>query len=581
MHTPLRVVPWFALVLLAGCASSTPVDRLGNDYLDVTFAANPIAGTIAGRHDYDGRPVDLSAQAIRRHHAELQRIDGELATLLASDPDTESSLRARALKSTIDGELFTIDVLRAPRRDPAFYAYAVDVSVYAKRDFAPEARRMRGAASVLECVPRVVLSARANLEPVLPRVAVETAIEIAEGQADFMEHDLLMAFEHAKDTEAKASLEAAAAAAAASMRVFAEWLRAERLPKSTGDFAIGADAFAQLLHGSELIDTPLDRILAIGQRELETQTRAFTDAARTIDPNTPAPKVWEAIQHDHPTPETLLPDTRAHLGEIRQFLVDENLIGFPTRNTVMVEETPAFLRATTFASMDTPGPFEKTATESFYYVTPPNAEWDAAQTEEWLTAFNYYTTDVVSIHEAYPGHFEQAMHLMVSPMRGAFRYIGSYAFVEGWAHYCEQMALDEGFPPASLRTDPHAAAKYRMAQADEALLRICRLICAIRMHTQGMTIDEATRFFVDHCYYSETASHAEAVRAAVEPSVCLYTIGKLQLLSLRTAWKAQEGNRFTLKRFHDEVLRFGQPPVRLLRERMLTDPAQWSDSLPE
>lgn len=569
------------LAVASGCSSSSSagLDRIGQDYLDSTFAANPGAGTAAGLHEYDGRTIDLSMQAIAHRHAELISMRQSLDDMLARPTDKETRLRARALKAAINAELFGLDAMHAPTHNPMTYAGAVDASIYAKRDFAPKAERLRSAAAVLEGVPGVVASAKANLEPVLPRVYIETAIQIAEGQAAFAQGDLITGFADVPDAELKARLQRAADTAAASMHEYAAWLKSERVPSATPGFAIGRENFARMLAEMELITQTPEEILAIGYAELERKKQAFEAAAGEIDPGKPAAEVWKAVLNDHPAPKSLVPETRAHLAEIRKFLVDRNIIRFPTEQGVMVDETPTFLRATSFASMDTPGVFEKKATESFYYVTPPDASWDAKKAEEWMTAFNYYTTDVVSIHEAYPGHFVQALHLHDSDVGGAPRYIGSYAFIEGWAHYCEQMAIDEGFPPPSLAAAPHAAAKYRMAQASEALLRVCRLISAIRMHCQGESLDEATEFFVKNCYYEQATARSEAERGSYDPGYCLYTVGKLQMYRLREDWRAQEGAAYSLGRFHDEVLRHGQPPVRLLRERMLKDPAMWDRTL--
>jgi uncharacterized protein (DUF885 family) len=256
--------------------------------------------------------------------------------------------------------------------------------------------------------------------------------------------------------------------------------------------------------------------------------------------------------------------------------VQRDLITFPSDVRVRVEETPRYERATSFASMDSPGPFETKATEAYYYVTPVEPEWDARKREEWLTAFNYYTTDVVTIHEAYPGHYVQYLHLQASDADKIDKTFSSYAFTEGWAHYCEQMVLDEGF---GRDQSEQAALKYRLAQSDEALLRLCRLCASVRMHTQGMTVDQATKFFVDNCYYEEATARQEAERGTYDPGYCFYTIGKLQMLKLREDWRKQEGASFSLKKFHDEVLRHGAPPVRLLREIMLKDPAGWEHTI--
>jgi uncharacterized protein (DUF885 family) len=233
--------------------------------------------------------------------------------------------------------------------------------------------------------------------------------------------------------------------------------------------------------------------------------------------------------------------------------------------------------------MDSPGPFESKATEAYYYVTPVEPEWTAQQKEEWLSSFNYYTTDVVSIHEVYPGHYIQFLTMNASHATEMEKIMGSYAFVEGWAHYCEQMVLDEGFGAAapSHGNDPVEikAAKYRLAQLDESLLRLCRLCVAIQMHCQGMSVDEAAKFFEDNCYYGEKPARSEAMRGAFDPGYANYTLGKLMILKLRQDYQAQEGAAFTLEKFHDALLSHGMPPVPLLRELLLKDRTLWDQAL--
>src|SRR5206468_2245423 len=200
-----------------------------------------------------------------------------------------------------------------------------------------------------------------------------------------------------------------------------------------------------------------------------------------------------------------------------------------------------------------PGPFETKATEAYYYVTPVEPDWPPKQKEEWLTAFNYYTTDIVSIHEAYPGHYVQFLCLNASPATKLEKIFSSYAFVEGWAHYTEQMMVDEGFgtepfildgPRGGKPADEIKAAKYRLAQTDEALLRVCRLCVSIKMHCQGMTVEEATKFFQENCYYEPKPAHEEAVRGAYDPEYLYYTLGKLEIFKLREDYRKQEGRNF-------------------------------------
>ena len=229
--------------------------------------------------------------------------------------------------------------------------------------------------------------------------------------------------------------------------------------------------------------------------------------------------------------------------------------------------------------METPRPFETKSTEAYYYVTPLDPEWTETQKEEWLGAFNYYTTDVVSIHEAYPGHYTQFLCLNASPATRLEKIFMSYAFVEGWAHYTEQMLLDEGFGAAATQSaeDSIRAAKYRLAQSIEALLRLCRMCVSIKTHCESMPLEEATKFFEENCYYERKPAYQEALRGTYDPGYLYYTVGKLQILKLREDWRKQEGGKFTLQRFHDELLRHGAPPIRLLREVMLKDSKSWGE----
>ncbi len=572
-----------SMALVAPMAALAPsadrIAQLGQDYLDAGFAFSPGAAAGSGLHESDGRPADLSEARIKAYRNTLAELKLRVDRLVREAGTPDQSWRARQLRCAIDGDLFTMDVMRAYTHNPMTYAQGLDVSGYTKRNYAPKAQRMAAATSVLRGVPAVMEAARTNLDEALPEVYIKLAIGMAKGQAEFMSGELLAAFAEVQDAGLQRELKEAAQAASTAMNLYAKWLEVDRLPNGTNDYAIGREAYVRMLSEQELLSQSPEQILEIGLAELKRQQDTFAAAAREIDPNRSAMDIWKDIQHEHPTAERLLDDTRAHLDAIYDFLIQKDLISLPQPTRVIVKETPTFMRAGTFAAMDTPGVFEKQATESYYYVTPPEKDWDEKKADEWLTAFNLYTTDVVSIHEAYPGHFVQALHLHASALSDAEKYLGSYAFIEGWAHYCEQMALDEGFPPESLRKDPHAAAKYRMGQASEALLRVCRLVASIRMHCQGQSLDDATKFFVENAYYEEAPARSEAERGSFDPGYAFYTLGKLEIMKLRAEWATQEGSAFTLKRFHDELLRHGQPPVRLLREKMLKNAKLWDAAL--
>ena len=233
--------------------------------------------------------------------------------------------------------------------------------------------------------------------------------------------------------------------------------------------------------------------------------------------------------------------------------------------------------------MDTPGPYEKRAAEAYYYVTPVESGWSEQQKNEWLTLFNTYSADIISIHETYPGHYVQFLYLNASKATRPEKIFGATSYIEGWAHYCEKMMIDAGFGstfgPTPTDEEIRRGAKYRMAQAQQAMLRLCRLCVSIKMHTQGMSVEDATKFFQENCYYEEKPARAEALRGTFDIGYLNYTLGKLQILKLRKDYEAQEGENFSLKKFHDELLNHGMPPIRLLREIMLKDPAKWGDVL--
>jgi uncharacterized protein (DUF885 family) len=419
------------------------------------------------------------------------------------------------VRRQIETELMQLDGFRADRRNPMAYVGALDVSIYLKRDWKPLDDRVRDLTAILRHAPELFAVARAQLESALPKPWVETAIQMADGTATFLEKDVAGVVQGASRREAVGEFAVANARAVRELREFSAWLKAERLPRADDRFALGEAWFARMLR-SELVELTPAEVLALGLRELKAEQDRFAAAARVIDPTQPAMTVFKRVQAEHPTEQSLLPDTRRNLEAIRQFVVDRQLVTIPSEVRAKVEATLPPFRATSFASMDTPGPFETRATEAIYYVTPTEPEWSAQQKDEWLTAFNYYTTDVVSIHEAYPGHYVQFLALNASPASTAAKVFGSYAFIEGWAHYTEQMLLEAGFAgPEPLAKPPTAAdrvraAKYQLAQSSEALLRLCRLCCAVKLHCQGMSVDEATRFFVENAYYENQPARSEA-----------------------------------------------------------------------
>ena len=591
-ESAFRKTLFFALILLtlslraAGFAAQTEdaeYEAVAEEYIKTYLAAHPLEGTALGLHEYDGKISDYSRLALDAELSRLRRFDDRLAKFDPTKLSPRQSIDLRILQSAVKRDLFEMQEMSTFERNPMVYAGAADVNVYIKRNFAPLEDRVRSLVAIESQIPNIVIAARTNLNEKLPKPFVELAIQIARGSADFLKKDLVAAISGIKDEQLRTGFQEANRKAANALNDYAAWLEREKLPKASLDFALGEEKFGRFLAQTELVDLSPQRILEIGMAQLKAEQDAFGEAAKKIDPNKSPIEVFKQIQSEHPTPDKLIPDVGKDLDKIRKYVLSRHLVGIPSEVRAKVKETPQYLRATSFASMDTPGPFEKRATEAYYYVTPTENNWPENQKQEWLTAFNYYTSDVVSIHEVYPGHYVQFLHLNASPATKVEKIFGSYSFIEGWAHYCEKMMLDEGFggPTSSTPSedDVKRAAKYRMAQADEALLRLCRLCVSIKIHTQNMSLDEATKFFRDNCYYEEKPARQEAMRGTFDPGYLNYTLGKLEILKLRDDYKAQEGDAFSLQKFHNELLNHGMPPIRLLREIMLKDQSKWNEVL--
>ena len=575
-----------ALCLFRGFAAETEdgeYEAVAEEYIKGYLSAHPLEGTALGLHEYDGKITDYSRLALDAELSRLRRFDDRLSKFDSGKLSPRQSIDLRILQAAVKKDLFEMQDMSVFERNPMVYARAADVNVYIKRNFAPLEDRVRSLAAIESQIPNILIAARTNLNDVLPKPYVELAIQIAKGSADFLKKDLVAAVGNIKDEQLRVAFHEANRKAANALNDYAAWLEREKLPKASMDFALGEEKFRRFLAQTEFVDLPPQKILEIGLEQLKAEQTAFAEAAKKIDPNKSPIEVFKQIQSEHPTPQNLIPDVAKDLEKIRKYVLSRRLVGIPSEVRAKVKETPQYLRATSFASMDTPGPFEKRANEAYYYVTPTENDWSEKQKEEWLTAFNYYTSDVVSIHEAYPGHYVQFLHLNASPASKVEKIFGSYAFVEGWAHYCEKMTLDEGYGSSTNSTpsedDVKRAAKYRMAQADEALLRLCRLCVSIKMHTQKMSLDEATKFFRENCYYEEKPARQEAIRGTFDPGYLNYTLGKLQILKLRDDYKAQQGDDFSLQKFHNELLDHGMPPIRLLREIMLKDQSKWDQVL--
>lgn len=524
------------------------------DAFEALWALEPGWAVYLGRHEYDGLAPDWSEGAVAHQLARLEAVGARLEA--ADGLTTDEEIDRELLVAQISKTQFEWRQLRVANRNPMPWIYHLDPDLYLRRSYADEATRAEATIRLLESAGTLLSTARTVLDDDLDATICEWGITAADGLAEMIRTDVVAAFQLADPAE----LASAAATAADDLVAFARWLEADRLPAAAECYAIGAESMEALLLHSESISMPLDELLQIGQEDLDRNLTAFRQTAAEIDPDADPREVYEThVASVHAPRGGLISQTAAMLEAIRAFLIDHDLITIPSEVRAKVAETPKHLRWA-FAMMDTPGPYETTATDAYYFVTPDEPEWDDDRAEEWLRTLNTFALEDISIHEAYPGHYVHFLHYDSAPTEVSRR-LTSYAFTEGWAHYVEQMMWEAGYRA----DDP----RFRLAQLSEALVRNCRFVCAIRLHAHGMTVDEATQFFVDNAFYSEMPARKEAERGTFDPGYFSYTLGKLQILRLRDDCREAWGADFSLRRFHDRLLSRGAPPVETMRRVLL------------
>ena len=536
-------------------------NRLFKDAMEqvlvTTWQHRPSLASRLGLHEYDGRLPSVSQPALARRVSELRLGLASLENIDTTALSVASYYDHRMLTAALRKELLELNELRHHETNPLEMLGNIDMSGYIQRDYAPLEQRIEALTQALNKVPDYLSELRAVMSGRLSSPILEASIEAYEGIASFYESDLMEAADGLADSLLRDCTRSACELATAAVREFVQHLTALK-PYADAGYAIGRQRFAALLLNGEMVDLPIEELLTTGEADLQRNLERFGEIAATLDSEKPASQVISGIAADHPAAESLIEEAQGMLEDIRQFIIDNDIVSIPSEVRCQTVPTPSFMRWA-FAALDFPGPYEDNADETFYYVTPVEDHWSDEEKEQWLTSFNYATLRAVSIHEAYPGHYVHYLHTLSSNSMIS-RSFGAYSFWEGWAHYVEQMMVEEGYL---------AEPQDELGQLMEALLRNCRFICAIRMHTQGMTVEEATHFFMRNAFLEELPARKEAMRGTFDPMYLNYTLGKLMILKLREDYRRIKGSAYSLKDFHDEILSFGAPPIPLVREMML------------
>ncbi|MBI3278262.1 MAG: DUF885 domain-containing protein, partial [Acidobacteria bacterium] len=543
--------------------SSAAFRAFVDDYFRLLFEFRPSLGTEEGFHEWDRKLEDLSQDAYRHRIAVLKSLLSRLDSLRKENLSLDEKIDSIILRGQIESELLEIDGMQSWRRNPIPYVSLPGSAIDAlmKRTFAPAPERLRDVIERLRGVPAVLDAMRQNVyDP--PRELTELALRIASGSVGFLRDSVADWAKGAAqgDAELLHDLTLANTRAVHAMESASHYLKHELLPRSRGSYAIGSRNYSRKLLFEELVDLPLDRLLEIGEANLRKDYDAFLETARRLNPKARPVEVLKSLARNHPSEQTLIPAARDMLEAIRRFAVQKQIVSIPSEIRPIVKETPPYARSGSFASMDTPGAYENRAKEAYYYITPPEPDWTPQHKREHLRAFARPVMDIISIHEAYPGHFVQFLYSRHFPTKTRkLTFCGTN--VEGWAHYAEQMMVEEGFGAG----DP----AVRLAQLQEALVRDCRYMAGIKLHTQGWTVPTAARLFEEKAFLEPANAYEEARRGAYDPTYLYYTLGKLEIYKLREDYKRAKGRAYSLRDFHDVFIRQGGVPLPLMRQILL------------
>ena len=545
--------------------------QVSDEYFDqVYFSYRPTAGTVAGYHRYDTKLEDLSSSSIDAEVTALDRFEERVSAIPAASLDQTMRADREMVLNQIRSRRLTLHTIRPWAKSADEYSSLCANAAFTlmERKFAPADDRLRSLIAREKKMPALLREARTNLQNP-PRIFTQIAIEQLPGIIAFFQHDVPLAFTNSHDEALKAEFAKSNAAVIAELNDYLGWLKSDLLPRSNGDYRIGQETFSKKLLYDEMVDIPLPKLLEIGFADLHRNQEHFAEVAKELEPNKTPREVLEELGHQHPAPDQLLDAFRGTFSSLLNFIRSHQIVTIPSDVPPVLEETPPFMRATTQASMDSPGPFESKATTSYFNVTLPAPSMTPAQVEGYMHSYNVGTVISTSVHEAYPGHYVQYLYSLKAPTR-VRKILQANTNIEGWAHYTEQMMLDNGYgQPGTGAKDAREAKFLRLGQLQDALLRNARYIVGIQMHTGNMTYDQAVDFFQKEGYQPRETAVVEAKRGAGDPTYLYYTLGKLEIMKLRADLMKKQGTTFSLQKFHDEFLSQGFPPIKVIRESML------------
>ena len=524
------------------------------EFLQAHFTAHPDQAVRAGRHEFDGQLPDWSAEGLAKEIKRLHQEKDRVSAFRDSQLNERERFERDYLASVMDADLFWLESVEWPFRCPQFYADGIDPDVYVSRNYAPLEQRFTAYTNYAKAVPAALQQIRKNLRTPLPRTFVNIAHTTFGGLVSFYEKDVPAIFASVKDAQRQKDFRDANGAAIAAMKDLDAWFKTQE-PTATNNFAIGAEKFSEMLRRTERVEVRLDELEGIGRRDLERNLASLKEACSLYAPGQSLTECVAKAQAHKPSGGAV-EGARKQLNDLKSFIQARQVVTIPGTEEALVAEAPAY-RRWNFAYINIPGPYEK-GLPSIYYLAPPDLSWSQKEKDAYVPGQGSLL--FTSVHEVWPGHFLQYLHANRSPSKVGQLFVG-YAFAEGWAHYTEEMMWEAGLG----NNDP----EIHVGQLLEALLRNVRFVSAIAMHTGKMTVEESETMFREQGYQDAANARQQAARGTFDPAYLNYTMGKLMIKRLREDWTSKHGGRQAWQAFHDEFLKYGGPPIPLVRKAML------------
>ena len=539
-------------------------NTIANGFVEDYLRGQPFFAAQSGRHEFDGQLPDLSSHGIKR---EISRLHDARTQLTAVDPgplQPRERFDREYLLTVVDRDLFWLEKARFPFTNPYWYLGSIDPDMYLSRNYAPLDVRMKAYIRYARGIPKMANDIQANLVGPLPKTYVELGIADFGGFADFFAKDVAPLFASVTDQALQKQLADAdkdAATAMSNLKIYLTGLR----KTATDNFPLGKEAFAQMVKDTERVDVPVEQIEAAGRADLQRNTDALKAECANYLPKGTLLACIAKMSANKPQGGAV-EGARAQLVELKKFIQDNNVVTIPNDQEALVAEAPPYNRSNA-AFIQVPGPYDH-GVASTYNIAPPDPKW--SKTEQAAYIPSQATLLFTSVHEVWPGHFLQFLHSNANPLKLEGLWVG-YAYAEGWAHYCEEMMYERGFG----KGDP----EKHIGQLTDALLRDVRLLSAIGMHTEGMTVAQSEKMFKEQAFQDPGNARQQAARGTYDPAYLNYTLGKLMIRKLRADWVAKMAgaagaadDQSRWHDFHDAFLSYGGPPIPLLRTQMMGEP---------